>query len=95
MIGFIDDLDQAVFIQGTDWSSSMTHNNEGDQSLASAYRLRRILTDLGYTNFHVMRYPIDIDGNALYCSEHEFNLYDKDDCSNDGYATRNTFLGET
>jgi hypothetical protein len=47
MIGFIGDLNQVVFIKGTSWENSMTHNDSGEPELRGANQLKKILDSLG------------------------------------------------
>lgn len=47
MIGFIGDLNQVVFVGGTDWKSSMTHNDDGEPELRGSDQLKNILDNLG------------------------------------------------
>lgn len=47
MIGFIGDLNQVVFIKGTAWENSMTHNDSGEPELRGAKQLKKILDSLG------------------------------------------------
>jgi len=65
MVGFVEDEFQGVFIGDTSWNNSLTHDNNGEPDLMSADRLKSILKNEHIQNFHVIRYPIDVDGNPL------------------------------